>query len=171
MTTSTLPIGADPEQTHEDSCQCLTFYLLDEVFGIDIRSVREIIQTSHVTHVPLAPDFIHGVINLRGSVVPVIDLKVRFGWPQVDPGPRTCILICEASSDGESLILGLMVDAVSEVVEIQAHDIEEPPPFGTLVKREYLSGLGRLGKKFIPILAPQRALDVEEMAGATPTAL
>ena len=143
--------------------QYLTFTLGDEVFAMDIRTVREIIQHAAMTVVPMTPDFIRGVINLRGAVVPVIDLQCRFGRAQTVAGKKTCVVIFDASGDGEKIELGLMVDAVSAVIEIAAKDIEPPPQFGTSIKREFIRGMGRVKGDFIVILEPERALNVDDM--------
>ncbi|MDQ7746101.1 chemotaxis protein CheW [Hydrogenophaga pseudoflava] len=144
--------------------QFLTFLLGKEVFAMDIRTVREIIQYGPLTSVPLMPDFVRGVINLRGAVVPVIDLHARFGRPVAEIGKKTCIVIFDAVRDGERTELGLLVDAVSEVVDIPAGQIEPPPSFGTAVRRDFIQGMGKLGERFVIILAPDKAFDVDDMA-------
>ena len=144
--------------------QYLTFTLGDEVFAMDIRSVREIIQYGAMTAVPLMPEFVRGVINLRGAVVPVIDLQSRFGREVAQVGKKTCIIIFDASRDGEKMELGLLVDAVSEVIEISNAHIEPPPQFGASIRRDFIRGMGRVGGGFIVILEPERALDIEDMA-------
>jgi purine-binding chemotaxis protein CheW len=155
--------GAAP--TDGPSCeQYLTFSLGAELFAIDIRTVREIIQYGAMTTVPLMPEFVRGVINLRGAVVPVIDLHARFGRPPAKIGHKTCIVIFDTVRDGERVELGLQVDAVSEVVEIAAHDIEPPPAFGNAVRRDFIRGMGRSANRFVVILEPDKAFDVEEMA-------
>jgi purine-binding chemotaxis protein CheW len=151
MATETLP------------AQYLTFTLGDEVFAMDIRTVREIIQHAAMTVVPMTPDFIRGVINLRGAVVPVIDLQCRFGRALTVAGKKTCVVIFDASREGEKIELGLMVDAVSEVIEIAPGDIEAPPQFGTSIKREFIRGMGKVKGDFIVILEPERALNVDDM--------
>jgi purine-binding chemotaxis protein CheW len=146
------------------SAQFLTFGLGDEVFAMDIRSVREIIQFGALTSVPLMPDFVRGVINLRGAVVPVIDLHARFGRPPARLGKKTCIIIFDAHRDEERTELGLLVDAVSEVIEIAAANIEPPPNFGTGVRRDFIKGMGKVARHFVVILEPERAFDIGEMA-------
>lgn len=131
---------------------------------MDIRTVREIIQHAAMTVVPLMPDFVRGVINLRGSVVPVIDLQSRFGRSISKIGKKTCIVIFDASSDGEKIELGLMVDAVSEVIDIAQAHIEPPPQFGTTIAREFIRGMGKVDGEFIVILEPERALNIDDMA-------
>ena len=144
--------------------QYLTFWLGDEAFALDIRSVREIIQHGPMTTVPLMPAFVRGVINLRGAVVPVIDLNARFGREPAQVGKKTCVVIFDALRDGERTELGLMVDAVSEVVDLAGDAIEPPPNFGTSVRRDFIRGLGRLGERFVILLEPDKAFDMDEMA-------
>lgn len=144
--------------------QYLSFWLGDEAFALDIRNVREIIQHGPMTSVPLMPAFVRGVINLRGAVVPVIDLNARFGRAPAQVGKKTCVVIFDALRDGERTELGLMVDAVSEVVDLADDAIEPPPNFGTSVRRDFIHGLGRLGERFLILLEPDKAFDVEEMA-------
>jgi purine-binding chemotaxis protein CheW len=144
--------------------QFLTFWLGDEVLGMDIRTVREIIQCGPMATVPLMPDFLRGVINLRGAVVPVIDLNARFGRPPAKVGKKSCIVIFDATRHGERTELGLLVDAVSEVIKIAGDQIEPPPDFGTTVRRDFIRGIGKVGQRFVILLEPDRALDVQEMA-------
>jgi purine-binding chemotaxis protein CheW len=151
--------GAD-----DPSAQYLTFTLGEEVFAMDIRTVREIIQYGPMTPVPLMPAFVRGVINLRGAVVPVIDLKARFGQPAASVGKKSCIVIFDAVRQGERVELGLLVDAVSEVIDIPPSQIEPPPNFGTAVRRDFIRGMGKVASRFVIILEPDKALDVEEMA-------
>jgi len=147
-----------------EAAQFLTFTLDEEVFALDIRTVREIIQYGPMTTVPLMPTFVRGVINLRGAVVPVIDLQARFGRARADVGKKTCIVIFDTVRDTERVELGLLVDAVSEVIEIAAGAIEPPPNFGTAVRRDFIRGMGKVGDRFLIILEPDRAFDVNEMA-------
>ena len=151
----------------EDALQYLTFSLGDEVFAIDIRSVREIIQHGSMTVVPLMPEFVRGIINLRGAVVPVIDLQSRFGRPKAEFGKKTCVIIFDVGPEGDKVELGLLVDAVSEVIDIAPSAIEPPPPFGTTIQREFIRGLGKVGSEFIVILEPERALNIDEMVALT----
>ncbi len=144
--------------------QYLTYSLGEEVFAMDIRAVREIIQYATMTTVPLMPDFVRGVINLRGQVVPVIDLQSRLGRSTAKVGKKTCIIIFDASREGEKLELGLMVDAVSEVIEIADAHIEPAPQFGASIRRDFIRGMGKVDGEFIVILEPERALDIEDMA-------
>jgi len=153
-----------PKGAREQTQQFLTFSLGDEVFAMDIVRVREIVQQGQMTVVPLMPAFVRGIINLRGAVVPVIHLESRFGRPIAQPGKKTCIVILDVGPEGDRVELGIWVDAVSEVIEILPSQIEAPPQFGTTVPREFILGLGKVGEGFIPILDPERALNVEDMA-------
>lgn len=131
---------------------------------MDIRTVREIIQHAAMTTVPLMPDFLRGVINLRGAVVPVVDLQARLGRPCSTFGKKTCVVIFDASTEGEKTELGLLVDAVSEVIEIAPSDIQEPPQFGATIQRDFIRGMGKVNGEFIVILEPERALNIDDMA-------
>lgn len=144
--------------------QYLTFSLGDEVFAMDIRTVREIIQYGTVTVVPLMPAFVRGVINLRGAVVPVIDLKARFRRDRSSVGKKTCVIIFDSNYEGEKVQLGLMVDAVSEVIDISSAQIEPPPQFGSTIQRDFISGMGRVNGAFVVIIEPDRALNIDDMA-------
>lgn len=144
--------------------QYLTFWLGSEVFGMDIRAVREIIQCRPMTTLPLMPNFVRGVINLRGAVVPVVDLNARFGRSASELCKKSCIVIFDTVRGGERIELGILVDAVSEVIKIAPGDIEAPPDFGSVVQREFIRGIGKAGSRFVILLEPERALDVHEMA-------
>lgn len=144
--------------------QFLSFTLGSEPYAIDIVTVREIIQHGAMTSVPLMPDFVRGVINLRGAVVPVIDLQARFGRGPASPSKKTCIVIVDAIRDGERIELGLMVDAVSEVISLDDGQIEPPPQFGGATRRDFIAGMGKRGDRFVVLLDPERAFDIGEMA-------
>ena len=162
--TSERTAAGGPDTSDAATQQYLTFSLGDEVFAMDIRTVREIIQHASMTVVPLMPGFVRGVINLRGAVVPVIDLQSRFGRGEAVVGKKTCTIVFDASRDGEKMELGLLVDAVSEVIEIAPASIEAPPQFGTSIQRDFIRGMGRVNSAFIVILDPERALNVDDMA-------
>jgi purine-binding chemotaxis protein CheW len=154
----------DTKLDHGPALQYLTFSLGDEVFAMDIRCVREIIQHTQMTMVPLMPAFVRGVINLRGSVVPVIDLQSRFGRERARFGKKSCIIIFDSVTAEEKVELGLLVDSVSEVIDIAQAHVEPAPQFGSTIRREFIHGMGKVGGEFIVILAPDRALDISEMA-------
>jgi len=144
--------------------QYLTFMLGGEAYAIGILAIKEIIEHGQTTRVPMMPQFIRGVINLRGAVVPVIDLGVRFGAGPTAIGRRTCIVIVEVQSEDETQDVGILVDAVNEVMEIAASDIEPAPAFGADIKADFIAGMGKLGDRFVVILNPERVLCVEDMS-------
>jgi len=144
--------------------QYLTFLLGEEVFAMNITHVREIIQYGPMTHVPLMPSFLRGMINLRGSVVPVIDLHARFGRGRAVIGKKSCNVIFDAHRGGERIELGLLVDAVSAVITIGADQIEPPPNFGGTVRRDFIQGMGKVNGRFVILLDADKALDVDEMS-------
>ena len=144
--------------------QYLTFFLSGEEFGVGILQVKEILEYTAPTPVPMVPDFIKGVINLRGNVVPVVDLKAKFRMPRSEATRRSCVVIVEVDVDGEQTTMGIVVDAVSEVMEIAPQDIEPPPPFGARIKVDFIRGMAKLDKKFIILLDIDRVLSAEELA-------
>ena len=144
--------------------QYLTFLLGDEMFAIGILSIREIIEYGFVTDVPMTPPFIRGVLNLRGAVVPVVDLAVRFGRTARETGKRTCIVIVDIEAANGSQQMGIVVDAVSEVLEIPASEIEPPPEFGARIRNDFIKSMGKINGKFVVILDLNRVLSVEEVA-------
>ena len=150
--------------THSnDRAQYLTFLLAGEEYAIAILRVKEIIQYDTLTKLPSVPPHVRGVINLRGSVVPVIDLAVRFGQEERPVTNRTCIIIVEVHVDEEKLVVGVITDSVSEVLELPPDQIEPPPPFGLRVRMDHLVGMGKVGRKFVLILDVDRVLAPREM--------
>lgn len=148
----------------EPATQHLTFWLGDEVYGVDIRSVREIIQCCAMASVPLMPRFVRGVINLRGSVVPVIDLNVRFGRSPATIGKKSCIVVFDVQGEDGPVELGMLVDAVSEVIKIASSEIEPPPDFGGAIRRDFIHAIGKVRQGFVILLDADRALNVREMS-------
>ena len=142
----------------------LTFWLGEDLFALDIGTVHEIIQPVPLTPVPLMPDFLCGMMNLRGAVVPVVDLRTRFGHPRGAASKKACIVVFDAVQRGEPTRIGLMVDAVSEVVELDAAALQPPPDFGSAVQRDYLHGMVRRGQRFVMVLDPDRTVDIDEMS-------
>lgn len=149
-----------------EATQFLTFFLAEESYAVSILKVREILEYATITRVPNMPASIRGVINLRGAVVPVVDLAVRFGLPESRVTKRTCVIIVEVDHGGERLVTGLMADAVSQVVDLPQGEIEPPPAFGTRLRADFLQGLGKMGKKFVLILDLDRALSAAELLSA-----
>jgi purine-binding chemotaxis protein CheW len=150
-------------QQKEDE-QYLTFTLGLEMFAIGILGIKEILEYGNLTGVPLMPAFVRGVINLRGAVVPVIDLSARFARPPAEVSRRSCIVIIEAGSESGSQDIGLMVDAVSAVLEIPASEIEPAPSFGAKIRADFISGMAKVDGKFVIVLDVDRVLSVDEMA-------
>lgn len=142
--------------------QFLSFSVAGSDFAVGILQVKEILQYEPITRVPSVPASIRGVINLRGTVVPVVDLAVKLGLAETPVTPRTCILIVEVALGTDRTVMGVLADAVSEVLELGDGDIEPPPPFGTRVRVDYLTGMGKLGKGFVLLLDLDRALSAEE---------
>ncbi len=155
-----VPMGGASAQT----MQYLSFSLGVETFAIDIRYIREIIEYGGVTAVPMMPPFLRGVINLRGKVVPVIDLSVRFGRAPTDVRRRSCIVIVEVGDEATRQDLGIIVDAVNEVVEIEASSQERPPAFGAGLRNDFIQGIGKVDGHFVVVLDVDQALSVKEMA-------
>ncbi len=146
----------------ENRRQFLSFSLAGSDYAVPILQVKEILQFEPVTRVPSVPRSVRGVINLRGAVVPVVDLALKFGMAETPVTKLTCILIVEASLGGERAVVGVMADAVSEVLELAAADVEPAPPFGTQVRVDYLTGMGKVGKGFVLLLDLDRVLSADE---------
>lgn len=151
----------------QDIQQYLTFQLGGEMYAVGILNVKEIIEYGQLTEIPMMPAFIRGVINLRGSVVPVIDLSARFGHTQTEVGRRTCIVIIELVEGEVRQDIGVVVDAVSEVLEVSSADIEPAPAFGAKIRADFIDGMAKISGKFVIILNIQRVLSVEEIAMLT----
>ena len=146
-----------------EPAQYLTFMLAQEQFAIGILGIKEIIEYHGVTEVPMMPACIRGVINLRGAVVPVMDLLARFGRPSSEATKRTCVVIVEIDGAAERQVVGLVVDAVNEVLDIAAADIEPAPSFGARVRSDFLHGVGKVRGKFVLLLDVDRALSLDDI--------
>jgi purine-binding chemotaxis protein CheW len=144
--------------------QYLTFMLGPEIFAVNILNIKEIIEYGQLTEVPQMPNFIRGVINLRGAVVPVIDMAARFGKASSDITRKTCVVIVEVNQDNEQYVVGMLVDAVNEVLDIPAHQVEPPPAFGANIQSNFIAGMGKVNEKFVIILNVDRVLSMDEMA-------
>ncbi|HUL59190.1 MAG TPA: chemotaxis protein CheW [Anaeromyxobacteraceae bacterium] len=150
-----------------DRKQYLSFSLAGSEYGIPILKVKEILQYETITRVPSTPRSVRGVINLRGSVVPVVDLAAKFGLAETPLTRWTCILIVEAVLDGQKTVMGVMSDAVREVIELAPQDVEPPPSFGTQVRVDHLLGMGKAGKRFVLLLDVDRVISADEQEFAT----
>lgn len=149
--------------------QYLTFKLADEVFALDVAKVREILEFSTITKVPQTPEFMRGVINLRGSVVPVIDLRLNFGMPCTEQTINTCIVVVEVNLDDELIVLGMLADSVQEVVEMDPGNIEPAPHIGTRLNTEFIRGMGKIDENFVMILDIDKVFsgaDLSEIQGS-----
>jgi purine-binding chemotaxis protein CheW len=154
---------AAAQHAHEHA-QYLTFMLGGEVFAIGILAIKEIIEYGGLTEVPMMPESIRGVINLRGAVVPVMDLAARFGKPSAAVGKRTCIVIVEREADdGERQVTGVVVDAVNAVLDIPAGEIEPAPSFGARIRGDFILGMGKVNGKFVILLDIGKVLAVEDL--------
>lgn len=152
------------EASDKASKQYLTFRLAQETFAVDVARVREILDFIAITKVPRTPDFMRGVINLRGSVVPVVDMKLKFGMEATEKTVDTCIIVLEVSIEGETTIVGALADSVEEVVELEPSQIEPPPRIGMQLNIEFISGMGKLGEEFVIILETDRIFSFDEAA-------
>jgi purine-binding chemotaxis protein CheW len=135
-----------------ETTQYLTFKLGDEVFALDIGKVREVLDFTCVTKVPQTPDFMRGVINLRGNVVPVVDMRLKFGLSMTEKTVNTCVIITEVLMDGEKTIVGAMADSVQEVLDMGPEQIEPPPRIGAKLNTDFIMGMGKHNDQFIMIL-------------------
>ena len=148
----------------EENHQYLTFKLDDEVFALGIDKVREVLDYTSVTKVPQTPEFMRGVINLRGSVVPVVDMRLKFGMAKTEKTVNTCIIIVEINLEGETTILGALADSVQEVLDLEPHQIEPAPKIGTKLRTDFIRGMGKRDEQFIIILEIDKVFSGAELA-------
>jgi purine-binding chemotaxis protein CheW len=146
-----------------ETVQYLSFTLAEELFALDIGTVREVLDFTRVTEVPQTPDFMRGVINLRGSVVPVMDLRRKFGLPAAEQTVNTCIIIVEVALDGEKTVLGALADSVQEVLDLEPGQIEPPPRIGMHLNANFIRGMGKRDERFIIILDIDRVFSATEL--------
>ncbi len=147
-----------------EATQHLTFKLDDEEFAVDISKVREVLEYTTVTKVPQTPDFMKGVINLRGHVVPVVDLRLKFGMLEAEKTVNTCIIIVEVAVEGERTVLGALADSVQEVFDFEAQQIEPAPKIGTRLNTEFIQGMGKRDDQFIMILDIDKVFSSDELS-------
>lgn len=153
-----------PKVVHAKAGKYLTFSLAGEEYGIAILKVKEIIGMMPVTPVPQAPRFVKGVINLRGRVIPVTDFRLKFGMEEKEYTERTCIIVVEIAGREGTIMMGLVVDSVSEVLNIKGEDIEETPAFGTRVKTDYILGMAKMEGGVKILLDIDKVMNDEEIA-------
>jgi chemotaxis signal transduction protein len=149
------------------NCQVLTFTLADEVYGVDIMSVREVLDYTSVTKVPQTPEYMVGVINLRGNVVPVLDLRCKFGIGKTVKTVNTCVIIVEVTIEDETTILGALTDSVQEVVDFEGVNIESAPKMGTQLNTAFIKGMAKKGDGFVIILNIDEVFATEDVSGLT----
>ena len=147
-----------------ETTQFLTFKLDDETFALDISKVREVLDFTTVTKVPRTPEFMRGVINLRGSVVPVVDLRLKFGMTRTENSVNTCVIITEVTVDGDTTVLGALADSVQEVLDLDAEHIAPAPRIGTKLRTEFIKGMGKRGDEFIIILDVDKVFSADELS-------
>ncbi len=145
------------------STQYLTFKLEDELFALDISKVREVLDFTEIAKVPRMPEFMSGVINLRGSVVPVVDLRRKFGMPATGKTVNTCIIITEVTVDDQTSVLGALADSVQEVIDLEPDYIEPPPRIGTRLNTDFITGMGKRDSSFVIILDIDRVFSAREL--------
>jgi purine-binding chemotaxis protein CheW len=142
----------------------LTFLMANEKYGLEILKVREIMGMMDVTSIPTTPAFIRGVINLRGKVIPVVDLRLKFGIEAKEDTQRTCIIVVHLTHTAQEMIVGIIVDEVSEVLDIDQNQIEPPPSFGANIRTDFILGMGKVDQKVMTLLDIDRVLTEQEVA-------
>ena len=146
-----------------ETTQYLTFKLEDELFALDIGKVREVLDFTSITKVPQTPDYMRGVINLRGSVVPVVDLRLKFGMTMAEQTVNTCVIIVEVDMGGEDVVMGAMADSVQEVLDLEPDHIEPPPRIGAKLNLDFIRGMGKHQDQFIIILDIDKVFTIDEL--------
>jgi purine-binding chemotaxis protein CheW len=157
-----LNVGRD--DANDEHEKYLTFELKDMTYGVDILGIKEIIEYGQVTKIPMAPAYIRGVINLRGNVVPIIDLSVRLGKEPLTASKKTCVIILEVEQDGDAMVLGFVVDSVNEVVDIIEESVEATPSFGMDIRTDFVAGMGRVNDRFVVLLDLDSVLSIRELS-------
>jgi purine-binding chemotaxis protein CheW len=152
------------EMNLSNSQQYVTFSLCEELFGVEVTRTREILSLTPVTKIPQTPDYLLGVINLRGQVVPVVDMRLKLGLTAGEDTEDTCIIVVEVHVDDEQIVVGALADAVREVLEIRADQIEPPPRLGARLKTEFIAGMGNVDEQFLILLNIDRIFNSEELA-------
>jgi len=153
-----------------ETARYLTFRLGGELFAINVFKAREVLDLSHITRVPTAPGYLRGVVNVRGNAIPVVDLRSKFGLPAVADTLHTRIIVMELQIDGESVVVGGLADAVHEVMELEPHEINDPPSLGMRWRTDLILGMGRRGDRFTIILDIERVFTTEELVTLTENA-
>lgn len=163
MSQETRVVGQAIQHMAQRDGKYLTFSLGGEEYGIGILKIKEIIGMIRITPMPQTPDYVKGVVNLRGKVIPVIDLRLRFSMPPTEYAERTCIIVVEIQAQGKTVILGIVVDSVSEVLSIRAEDIADTPTFGTGLKTDFILGMAKMGGGVKILLDIDKVLSSDEV--------
>jgi purine-binding chemotaxis protein CheW len=143
--------------------QYLTFKLGNEIFATDVAKVREVLDFTTITEIPRTPDFMSGVINLRGSVVPVVDLRLCLEMSKIEKTRNTCIVVVEVVLGGESTVIGVLADSVEEVIDLEPEHIQPPPRIGTHIRTDFIKGMGKRDAQFVMILDIDRVFSAEDL--------
>lgn len=149
-------------QEVEEVSTYLTFRLGEEIFALDVANVKEVLDLAEVTRIPRTPNYMKGVINLRGGVVPVVDMRIKYGLPVTESTVDTCIIVTEVELDGDLTVIGALADSVREVLQIKSDQIEPPPRIGMRVSSDFIQGIGKLGEKFVIILDIKKTFTGDE---------
>lgn len=160
-----------PVDTITETGQYLTFKIDEEYFTVNVHNVREILEYSKITKMPDSPDFMRGILNVRGSVIPVVDLRLKFGMEATVPKTTTRIIVLEIKGEGRDLVIGSLADAVKEVIEIPPAQIEPPPDIGTRWKKDYIMGVGQYQDEFIMILDIKKLFSISELTSMDQTGM
>ena len=158
------------EQENNETNSYLTFKLGKEEFGVHVSQVLNILEMTKITDVPQSPDFMKGVINLRGMVLPVIDIRIKFDMPEIEYTNNTCIIVMDLKMDGDTIHLGSIVDEVLSVIEIEDKQIEPSPSIGNKYKSRFINGMAKVEEKFVMLLDMQKVLTEEELTEISDTA-
>ncbi len=148
--------------------QYLTFRLDEETFALDVAKVREVLDFTTITRVPRTPEFMRGVINLRGSVVPVVDLRLGFGMSRTEKTVNTCIIVADVALAGETATIGALADSVEEVIDLEPEQIQPPPAIGAAVRTDFIQGMGRRESQFVMILDIDKVFSADELGSLRP---
>ena len=146
-----------------DTRQYLTFKLGDEIFATDVSKVREVLDFTTITKIPRTPEFMSGVINLRGNVVPVVDLRLCFDMSKTVKTVNTCIVVVEMLLEGETTVIGALADSVEEVIDLEPDQIQPPPKIGTRIRTDFIKGMGKRDNQFIMILDIDKVFSSDEI--------
>jgi len=152
-----------PDPVVQETTQYLSFMLDQEVFAVDVARVREILEYRGTTRIPQVPDYLRGVINLRGSVVPVVDLRLLFGMPETESTINTCVIVLEVNVEGETVVAGALADSVREVLELEPTEIEAAPRLGSRLNTDFIKGMGKRNDQFLMLLDIDRVFGDETM--------